>query len=204
MRRASEDALNDILRSKEGPERTARLVAWFQRLFGESMNVPVLVGGAALELYCGGAYQTGDLDFVGHVPPAVARELEESGFRKEGRHWIHEKGQVFIELPGSRLESYERVVEIDVTGGKVLALSPEDILVDRLAAWQFWRSSVDGANAFLLWSCLREELDLNRIHLIASQRGVERALEALLAFIRAAGEKDPSPEKVEAWALENL
>jgi hypothetical protein len=82
-----------ILELPEGPERTLALVAWFQALY-ESQPAPILVGGGAVELYTGGAYQTGDLDFVGSVPAKVAAELEEAGFRKQAHHWLHEDGEV--------------------------------------------------------------------------------------------------------------
>ncbi len=69
-----------------GPERTAALVAWFQGLFEDRSEAPVLVGGGAVELYTGGAYVTGDLDFVGSTTDSVAERLQEEGFkRRPGR-----------------------------------------------------------------------------------------------------------------------
>jgi len=61
----------------EGPQRTAAIAVWIQSLFSEEKQVPVLVGGAAVEILTGGAYTTGDLDFVGSVPPSVRNILED-------------------------------------------------------------------------------------------------------------------------------
>ena len=38
----------------EGPGRTAAIAAWVQSLFGDENQVPVLVGGAAVEILTGG------------------------------------------------------------------------------------------------------------------------------------------------------
>jgi len=75
--------LVEALSLPDGPERTTAIVAWIQSLFTESAQVPVLVGGGAVEIFTGGAYTTGDLDFVGSVPKAIGTILENNGFDKE-------------------------------------------------------------------------------------------------------------------------
>ena len=85
------------------------------------------------------------------MPAAVSKALEEAGFRREGRHWIHGQGELFVEFPGSQIGEDERTAMLDVGGSAVLTLTPEDMIVDRLAAWQFWNSTTDGASAFLIW-----------------------------------------------------
>src|SRR5262245_18070190 len=141
-------ALERALRLPEGVKQTAAVAAWIQSLYASAP--PILVGGAAVELYSGGAYTTGDLDFVGMVTPEVARELEKNGFRREGRHWIHDERQLFVEFPGTAIDSGATTARIEVDGTPVLTLSPEDMIADRLAAWQFWNSATDGASAFLI------------------------------------------------------
>ena len=136
------------VRLPEGPRRTAAIAAWIQGLYPS--KPPVLVGDAAVELYTRGAYTTGDFDFVGGVPDAVGKAFEEVGFRREGRHWIHSKEQLFVEFPGSAVQEHETTARVEVDGIRVLTLSPEDLIIDRLAAWQFWRSTTDGASAFLV------------------------------------------------------
>ncbi len=192
--------LGEALLLPEGPKRTAAVAAWIQGLYPSAP--PILVGGAAVELYTGGAYTTGDLDFVGGVPAAVSRALEDSGFRREGRHWIHGKEEIFVEFPGSHIGPDERTAILDVDGTPVLTLSPEDMIVDRLAAWQFWRSTTDGASAFLIWKAQEERLDLNRLESLAEGRKVEKGYEKLRAFVRDASGRSFSPEDLERWARE--
>ncbi len=192
--------LAEALRLPEGPRRTAAVAAWIQSLYTSAP--PILVGGAAVELYTGGAYTTGDLDFVGGVPAGVSAALKEAGFRREGRHWIHGKEELFVEFPGSQIGPDERTAMLDVDGTAVLTLSPEDMIVDRLAAWQFWKSTTDGASAFLIWQAQEGKLDLRRLEALAQRRKLVEGYEKLRSFAKSAIERSPSPEELEQWARE--
>jgi hypothetical protein len=194
--------LAEILRLPESPRRTAALAAWFQSLYPTPAQRPVLIGGAAVELYTAGAYCTGDLDFAGTVPPAVARFLGGCGFRRSGRHWVHEQGEVFLELPVASLLPREQAIELAAFDRPVLVVSPEDLLVDRLAAWQHWRSPQDGANAFLLWRALRRRVARERLWCRAAEAGTEPALARLIAFGEQHGRCDPPSEALARWARE--
>ncbi|MGH9379717.1 MAG: hypothetical protein ACRD2Z_03775 [Thermoanaerobaculia bacterium] len=182
-----------------GLERTAGLARWFQALFeARGQPVPVLVGGGAVELYTGGAYTTGDLDFVGAVSQEVEDDLRSAGFQRTGRHWVHEEGGIFIELPASSLTDGERAVRIGSGDESVLTISPEDALVDRLAAWQHWRSSLDGISAALLYLKVGAELDWKFLREAAGRREATEALDRLPALGKAA----PALDALEAWARE--
>ena len=76
-----------ILALPEGIERTAALAAWFQSLFSPGAEVPILVGGAAVEIYSGGAYTSGDLDFVGEVDAGLAERWTGETPREEMFTW---------------------------------------------------------------------------------------------------------------------
>ena len=188
-------SIDQVIALPDGPARTAAIAAWIQGLYPN--KPPVLVGGAAVELYTAGAYTTGDLDFIGGVPPDVAGALEAAGFRRGGRHWIHEAAQIFVEFPGSAIQPHERVAVVKVGGASVLALSPEDMIVDRLAAWQFWKSSTDGASAFLVWRAQEKSLDRSRLDELARKRGIQKALDRLKDLVRR---KDLSDQELERWA----
>lgn len=193
-------SLASVLALPPGPKATAALAAWVQALFEEPAQVPVLVGGAAVELYTSGAYTTGDLDFVGPVPPAVARKLEAAGFRREGRNWIHSEGEVFLEFPGSKLQEGETVARLRAGGHVVLVLGLDEILVDRLAAWSFWKSDVDGIAAFELWRRRFRSLDRRRLRHLAAERGVESGLRRLERFAGKWRSRRPRPEELARWA----
>ncbi|MEJ2366928.1 MAG: hypothetical protein P8Z49_00895 [Acidobacteriota bacterium] len=192
--------LEKIISMADGPEKTSALAAWVQSLYAAEDESPVLVGGGAVELYTGGAYTTGDLDFVGHVPARVAHALADSGFRKDGRDYIHERGQVYLEFPGARLESGESTRMERFGKHSVLLISVEDLLVDRLCAWVFWKSPVDGANAFVLFNTKKAALDWTRLRSRAEEEDVLRALNELEEFAALYPEGEPPVEDLEAWA----
>jgi len=193
-----------IAQTPPGRQRSAAIVEWFQGLYEtEGQEAPVLVGGGAVELYTGGAYTTEDLDFVGSVPgPGVERELREAGFERHGRHWIHEEAEIFLELPASALDEGSRVDEVEVEGHRLKVLAPEAVLVDRLAAWVHWRSSLDGVAAFLLYRELGPGLDQEALHSLAVRDEVLEGLDRLERFVEKLGKSEPSAAEVEQWALE--
>jgi len=192
--------LNEALSLPEGPGRTTAIVAWIQSLFDQGTEVPILVGGAAVEIFTGGAYTTGDLDFVGSIPRSIGAILESNGFERAGRHWIHREGQVFVEFPGSSLGPDERPVRYSAFGHEIVLVSIEDLLVDRLGAWEYWKSGIDGANAFVLFRTCRDEIDLNRLKERVASAGFEAALRGLLAFDREWSATDPDATTLEEWA----
>lgn len=190
--------LRKILSFPEGPRRTAALVAWLQGLYDTDLEKPILVGGAAVELYSGGAYTTGDLDFVGSVPPAVASALEDAGFDRRGRHWIHEAGEIFIEFPSSGLDGGEESVTLEAEGHNVVVVDPEALIADRLAAWQAWKSPEDGVNAWLV--ARGRKLDLQRVDALAEAKGVSAAATAFTKAVDNWRDRDPTRKELVAWA----
>jgi len=190
--------LATILSLPEGVRRTAALVAWVQGIYGLENPKPILVGGAAVELYTGGAYTTGDLDFVGSVPSVVSKALEKAGFERRGRHWIHDPGQIFIEFPSSSLDSGEESIILEVEGEEVVVVEPEALVADRLAAWQVWESPQDGVNAWLITR--GRSLDMNRINALARAKGVSAAAERLVEIVERWQERDPTDEELMRWA----
>lgn len=193
----------DAAATAPGPIRTAAIAAWLQGLYARAADVPILVGGAAVELYTGGAYSTGDFDFVGEVPAAIADRLTGEGFSRRRRHWVHLVERLYIEFPGSYLEAGEQEATIVVAQWRVRVLGLEDLLVDRLSAWQFWRSHVDGVNAYMLRTGQRERVDGARLANRATLRGVDEAHDALETFLRKLGARQPDSGEIERWAREN-
>jgi hypothetical protein len=60
----------------------------------------VLSGGSVVSIYSDNAYQSYDLDFI---QTGLARTtnpaMEELGFAKQGRHWLHPRTAFLVEFP---------------------------------------------------------------------------------------------------------
>jgi hypothetical protein len=184
----------------DGPAKTARLAAWVQGLYEGLGSAPILVGGAVVELITGGAYTTGDLDFAGTVPKEIAARLRESGFEKKGRHWLHAEGELFLDFPSEQIDANEGSVLLEFAGHRIEVLAPEALLVDRLAAWEFWDSTTDGVNAFLILRAAKSDLDKKKLNQLAVDHKVDHCWQELRRFDSELGDREPTAEEIEAWA----
>jgi len=190
----------DILQLPEGPAKTAALAEWVQGLYSPDCDPPVLVGGAAVELLTDGAYSTGDLDFAGSVPEQVALRLKEEGFERQGRHWVHQAGEIFLEFPASELASPETSLTMQIAGSTLEILSPEAVLADRLSAWEFWDLDQDGINAFLVWRAAYETLNKKRLEALIEDRRLNEAWKRFSRFAERHLNTEPTPEELSRWA----
>ena len=103
----------------------------------------ILVGGAVVSIYSNGLYHSGDLDFV-RVSLFVTKleeTMNEIGFAKHGRHYIHpECKHLIVEFPGGPplgIGEDNTIVpdEVEVDGTIIKILSPTDCVKDRLASY---------------------------------------------------------------------
>ena len=111
---------------------------------GRGFGHPVLVGGAAVEFYTGGAVVSGDFDFVTPWHEAFGAALEEVGFRREDRPgWLlrgyyHPELAIGVELVSGTLfdgradRAKVRLVTVSDDGKAVPIVAVEDLIADRL------------------------------------------------------------------------
>lgn len=103
-----------------------------------------LSGGACAEIYSGGNYVTGDLDFVVNFlwpenKKIIERVMAGLGFEKNGRIYINESIAYSVEFPLGPLsigeEYHLKPVELKLKSGVLSLLSPTDCVKDRLAGY---------------------------------------------------------------------
>ncbi|HYO47149.1 MAG TPA: hypothetical protein VEY33_10740 [Gemmatimonadota bacterium] len=85
---------------------------------------------------------------------------------------------------------------IQIDEWTIVLLSPEDVLVDRLAAWKFWSVPVEGVNSYLLYRAREQGMDTKRLEEAASVEGVADALDSLRHF----ADRNREPQEIETWA----
>ena len=196
--------LKAILSLPQRPERTAALARWVQSLYPDREERPVLVGGAAMELFTGGAYITGDLDFVGTVTPSVDGALKEVGFGLFGRHWIHTEERVSFVFQDKALEKGGKAVERYFGMYRIFVISPEDLLVDRLVSWRYCESPLHGVQAYLLYCCTHWWMDVGHLSSRAVEDEVAPELDSLLRLFFKNRGQVPDGDLLGAWASRGL
>ena len=131
------------------PEFTAalRLLARISKAMDEAGHrPPVLVGGAAVEIYTRGAVTTGDFDLSCGRQDILEAEMQREGFvRPSGpgmatRGWIHPELKLGFEcvsdtlLDGLADRSMVQVVHVG-DEGDIAVIAPEDMIADRMGQY---------------------------------------------------------------------
>ncbi len=175
------------------------LVAAFARLEKRGIAAPVLVGGAAVELYTGGAIATGDFDFVTPAKDEFFEELIALGFERPG--FDHATGVSFLAnslllrksgmglqvvsgfLMDGRAER-ARIVFVQLDAGRIPVIPVEDLIADRMAEAPVSKGepSKDMQDQCVNLALLAEGLDLTYLD---KRIGEESAGDASLATLKA-------------------
>ncbi len=173
-----------IKNSKEEIEKLLILGAWLsEEAKKRGVKPPIIVGGSAVEIYTFGRYVSGDVDFVGSREFIKNVLLSSGFFREEGRFFISEELDLFVEVPDSVLAgSYNkvRVIRVPELESEVYVIGIEDLIVDRLSACVFRKSQEDCTMAEYLFRKYRDYIDLSYLKERAREERVSEKLESIL------------------------
>jgi len=184
-------------------EALALLARAIERLEARGYPAPVLVGGAAVELYTGGAIASGDFDFVSGWQREFFAELQVLGFDRPAKpgwlQWsvMHPNFDFGVQVVSGALmdgkADTKRIQIVDVgesEEGKPLRLRVipvEDLIADRLAqACSSFRVDEAMRNQAVRLYQLAEGLDEQYLDdRIRTETGNEASLETLVAWVTA-------------------
>ena len=186
----------EAARVRDRAERGARLAAIIAEALRTTGRDPIRVGGAAVEFYTQGAYAAADIDMVADGGKDLIEIMRRLGFEKIGKDYIDRKNGVYVEFPGSSLKASEKTRPVQVGSRSFRIISMEDLIVDRLNAFKFWRSLVDGANALMLLEL--GDSDEDRLKKRASEEHVLDALTALQRIMEEIIRKKLSRDEADA------
>lgn len=168
--RGFREALEDRLEGLSAPRRRAVFLGTLAEHLPEGTQA-VLVGGGLVELLTEGQYVTGDLDLVGDRE-AIGALLDEAGFEREGRHFVHEEHGLAVELVAGQLDPSQASERLRWEGYTLTVLSLEDLVVDRLCAATFWDSATDHEQARIVYAVHVDRLDRDRLRARAEEEQV--------------------------------
>lgn len=145
---------------------------------------PILVGGAALEFYTQGSYLTLDVDLVIRGREHAQQVLSAMGFaRGPGeKSWYSDDLQLSVEIPDDTLAgSMERLTIVDLGDDlTVYVIGIEDLIIDRLNAYKWWKSLSDGEWAVAIMAIHFEDLDFKYLKLRSKEELIEDVLKETL------------------------
>lgn len=149
---------------------------------------PIIVGGQAVEFYTAGGYSTMDIDLV---TPASVKEInsiiKELEFKKEGKYWTYDDLDFALEIPGSDLAGdYDKINEIEIEGLKAYIIGIEDIIIDRLNRYKFWKEYDDQEWIIGMIYLNYEDIDWDYLYQKAES---EKTIEELKKFKKIVDEK---------------
>lgn len=186
---------------KNPTEKSIQIAAIISEALRQINQDAVLVGGAAVEFYTQGAYSTSDIDMIAEGGPDLIKTMEDLGFEKLGKDFIHQKLNIYIEFPGKNLKNNEESIRIKVKDKILQVISVEDLIVDRLCAFKFWKIAIEGLNVLLLLE--NNDINEKRLRDRAHEEKVEDALKGL-SKIREEVIRKKIPEKTANQMLEDL
>ena len=112
-------------------------------LQGEGYALPIVVGGAAVEMYTHGTYASHDIDIKSDMA-ATLRILTNMGFANKGRSLMYsEEFDLLVDWQGAALEegraAQERTLIVTSSDGLPLLrlINVVDLVVDRLEAYKY-------------------------------------------------------------------
>jgi hypothetical protein len=152
-------------------------------------DMPIVVGGEALEIYTQGNYTTGDIDIKCSYEE-MEKTLHAMGFRKRGRAFYNEELDIYVDWMGATLEegaeAEERTVLVEINDNYIVRLiSIEDLIVDRLNAAKWWQDSDSRMWAKVLLQIKEAtgaQLDAEYLQRRATEEKVEDELKELLSL----------------------
>ena len=180
----------------DGPRRQLEVAAVIAEALRAVGQEAVLVGGAALEFYTEGGISTGDLDLLAEGGPPLRAVMADLGFSRLGKDFVHKGLRLYVEFPRRSPGPTERTVLVQVGPRSLRVISLEDLLVDRLYAFKFWRSARDGVGAMLLGEL--GDLDEDRLAARAAEEDVSDALAAVREVLEEVTRRPLSPKQANA------
>ena len=95
-------------------------------------DVPIVVGGLAMEIYTNSEYTTRDIDVVSTASIKLKELLNDLGFKKE-RIYIYEPLKIAIDIVDETLDpmDYNDINKIELTDSHIYSISKEGLLYNR-------------------------------------------------------------------------
>lgn len=137
---------------------------------GLGLDGLMVVGGSAIEIYTGGSYVSGDIDYVADSREAIARVLRRWGFKEEGKWFSKKTWSLFVdvmETHGTGSRRLSRVIITKVGPFRIAAI--EDLLVKRMREAISWQGREEAFDQAVLLARHADSVDWKHVEFFASK-----------------------------------
>ena len=183
VRASAQDPFLKAKAKERGFERMVYVMSLITPRLEEKGVKCVVVGGSAVEFYTRDWYATGDIDLAvtKDKRKVIDQVLREMDFTSEGRMWVREDLNLYIETPGDiQTLNIDKSTKIETDVGYVYIIGLEDIILDRISAAIHWKSESDKEQAIRISSTHYDNIDWPYVRNKAKKDNAEPMLDEIL------------------------
>jgi hypothetical protein len=147
----------------------------------------ILTGGAVVSIYSEGKYVSKDVDFLSATDHrSIKQAMMNAGFKNIGKDFYHDDTDFTVEFPGSELvigdEPMKPEGEIKEGRFTLKLLSPTQCVMDRLAAFYYWKDRQSLEQAVMV--AQKHPVKLLKIKTWSTKEGMKDRYEIFLQQLR--------------------
>ncbi len=147
----------------------------------------ILTGGAVVSIYSEGKYISKDADFLSAADHgSIKNAMLEAGFRNLGKDFYRDDLQFTVEFPGTQLVigNEPMIPEGKINKGKftLKLLSPTQCVMDRLAAFYYWKDRQSLEQAIMV--SLNHPINISKVEKWSQAEGMIDRFEVFKAQLK--------------------
>lgn len=172
-------------RLREQQDRFKRRI-YFAAFFAKQLRRKgvdvILVGGAAVELYTHGQFETADMDFAVTDMKKAVELLKELRFERKDAVWFNKDLNMVVDVSGKEYSGdVGRVRLVSVRNYELKVAGVEDLIVNRLYSAKYWKSNpqrdIEEATSLLI--IFSDSIDYDYLSTLAKTNDVEDFLSTI-------------------------
>jgi hypothetical protein len=169
----NEDEAGRLVLAESAPDRRLRIfTALLTSESGLGTDGLMVVGGSAIEIYTGGSYVSGDVDYVTDSRNAVAQVLRSWSFKNEGKWFSKKEWGLFVdvmETPGTGSRRLTRIINTKAGPFRIAAI--EDLLIKRVREAVNWQGRKEAFDQAVLLARHADKVDWKYVEFYAKREG---------------------------------
>jgi hypothetical protein len=164
------DAARLVLAEQAPDQRLRIFTALLTSESGLGPDGLMVVGGSAIEIYTGGSYVSGDIDYVTDSREAIATVLRRWKFKDEGKWFSKKEWSLFVDVMETRGTGSRRLTRVITTKvGPFRIAAVEDLLVKRVREAVNWQDRQEAFDQAVLLARHADSVDWDYIKFFAKK-----------------------------------